>query len=359
MAETERRTAAGLFPRRLSSRDLALLTRQIATLLRSGVPLEEALQTTAAQTAKPWLRRVVSDIRSQVLEGKSFSASLAAYPQHFSGLYRATVSAGEAAGRLDTVLQSLVEHVERQEALRRKVQIALIYPVLLLIVSSLVVLGLVTYVVPEIASVFASTGQRLPALTRLLIATSGFLKSNGGLLAAGLLALLVLARLLLHSGTMRERLHRSLLALPLVAPFLRTRYAGRMTRTLAILLGSGVPLLDSLAIAAGIIESLPVQRSVREAAMRVREGEPLNRALARGGHFPPVTLNLIACGEAGGNLAEMLASAADDLDRETTVYVETFLALFEPLLILTMGGVVLAIVLAILLPIFEMNQLVG
>jgi general secretion pathway protein F len=353
------RGSMDLWQWRLGHHELALFTRQIATLLRAGIPLEEALRSTAAQTTRPRVARLVADLRAQVMEGNSLSTALGAYPQHFSVLYRASIGAAEAAGRLDVVLGDLEGHLERGETLRRKVQIALAYPLLLLTVSTLVVLGLVTYVVPQIATVFVGTGQPLPPLTRGVIAFSSFLREHATLIGATAATLALTVRPLMRSGPIRRWLHGLVLHIPALGQYLRARHAAQLTRTLAMLVNSGVPLLDSLTIAAGTVSNDVVQAGVHDAAARVREGESLHRALGRSGHVPPVTLSLVACGEAAGNLGEMLAAGADDLDRGTTTAVDTFLALFEPLLILVMGGAVLTIVLAILLPIFEMNQLVG
>jgi len=343
----------------VSKRDLLLFTQQLATLLRSGLPLEEALRAIADQAESRALENMVLDIRSQILEGRNLSDAIAGHPSTFDNLYRATVGAGEASGRLDAVLAGLVTHMTRQQGLTRNTQAALVYPVILTVVSILVVIGLLHFVVPEIVIVFQGTGQNLPGLTVGLIAMSDFLQAYWAWLLASTVAVVGGGRLLLVQPVPRASWHRFLMRVPGISRFLRTLQTARLTRTLAILVGSGVPLLDSLRIAGDVLSLDPYRQAVHEATDRVREGEPLSRALERSRRLPPITLSLIASGETSGNLAGMLASAADDQESEIEAGTEMLLSLFEPLLILVMGGAVLLIVLAMLLPIFEMNTLVA
>ena len=350
----------GGFRQRWSAKELQLFTQQLATLLKSGLPLDQALKTIANQAESSALQATVMAIRSQVTEGRSLSEALAGYPQNFDRLYRATVSAGEASGKLDAVLQGLLGHMARRRRMTQKTQAALVYPIILTLVSVLVVFGLLRFVVPEIVVVFEGTGQRLPVLTVGLIALSDFIGQWWHGLLGGLVALAVAVRLLLtrhqHSRTVW---HRALLRTPVLSRFLRTVQTARLTRTLAILVGSGVPLIESLKIAGEVLSLIPYREALEDVTVRVREGESLSHALEVSGRLPPVTLSLIASGETGGNLGEMLANAADDRESEIEATTEVILSLFEPLVILLMGGAVLLIVLAMLLPIFEMNQLVG
>jgi general secretion pathway protein F len=341
-----------------SPRDLQLFTQQLATLLRSGLPLEEALKAIAEQGESRALKRLVLDIRSKVLEGQPLSAALARHPSTFDNLYRATVGAGEASGKLDAVLSGLITHIDRQQRLARKTQAAMVYPIVLTLVSILVVIGLMQFVVPEIVQVFRDTGQALPGLTVALIAASDFLRDYWAWLLAALVATVTGTYLLLSHPGPKAAWHRLLLSLPGIRRFIRTVQTARLTRTLAILVSSGVPLLESLRIAVDVLDSIPYRDALAEVSDRVREGEPLSRALARTQRLPPITVSLIASGETGGNLGDMLASAADDQETEIAARTEMFISLFEPLLILVMGGAVLLVVLAMLLPIFEMNQLV-
>ncbi len=350
----------GGFRRRWSAKELQLFTQQLATLLKSGLPLDQALKTIASQAESSALQATVMAIRSQVTEGRSLSEALAGYPQNFDRLYRATVSAGEASGKLDAVLQGLLGHMARRRRMAQKTQAALVYPIILTLVSVLVVFGLLRFVVPEIVVVFEGTGQNLPVLTVGLIALSDFIGQWWHWLLGGLVVLAVGLRLLLmRHHRSRVVWHRALLRTPMLSRFLRTVQTARLTRTLAILVGSGVPLIESLKIASEVLGLIPYREALEDVTVRVREGESLSHALEVTGRLPPVTLSLIASGETGGNLGEMLANAADDRESEIEATTEVMLSLFEPLVILLMGGAVLLIVLAMLLPIFQMNQLVG
>jgi len=354
----ESRQQASFGGRGISTRDLALVTRQLATLSRSGMPLEEALQAVSQQTDKGRIRRIILGVRSRVLEGQSLSNALANFPNAFPQLYRATVDAGESSGKLDFVLEKLAEYVETREQLRQKIQLAMIYPVLLTLISILVVIGLLTYVVPEIVGVFDNLGQELPILTRWLIAASDFLREYGLLVLGGMVAAWAAATALLRIEAVRFAHQAMQLRLPLISHFVRGSNTARFTRTLAILSGSGVELLESLRIASQVLPNLPMRRAVETTAVRVREGDSLSHALQQTRLFPPITVHLIASGETSGQLPKMLESAADNQQREVQAMAEMLVGVFEPLLILFMGGVVLTIVIAILLPIFEMNQLV-
>lgn len=347
-----------LVGRGISTRDLALFTRQLATLSRSGLPLEESLHAVSQQTEKGRIRRIILGVRAKVLEGQSLASAFAQYPNAFPDLYRATVDAGESSGKLDLVLEKLADYVETREQLRQKIQLALIYPILLTTISILVVIALLTYVVPEIVGVFDNLGQELPLLTVLLIRLSDFLRAYGLYVLGGLIAAWLLWRMLLQAEGFRAAYHRLQLRLPLIARFVRGTNTARFTRTLAILTSSGVELLEALRIASQVLPNLPMRAAVEEAAIKVREGESLHRALDQTKLFPPITVHLIASGESSGQLPKMLESAAENQQREVQSLAEVMVGIFEPVLILFMGLVVLGIVIAILLPIFEMNQLV-
>jgi general secretion pathway protein F len=353
-----RRTQRALVGRGLSSTDLALITRQLATLTRSGLPLEEALRTVGAQTEKARIRRIILAVRSRVMEGHTLATGLGDFPSSFSELYRATVAAGEQSGHLDLVLERLADYTEQRHAMRQRIQLALFYPALLTSMAVIVTVALLVYVVPQVVRVFQDVGQTLPALTRGLIATSDFLRDHGTLLLGALVLAAVGARYLLRVPGMRVAFHRTLLALPVVGRLARGLNTARFARTLSILVASGVQVLEALRIAGQVVSNLPMRRAVEEAALRVREGASLHGSLEKGRLFPPMTLSLIASGEASGRLEEMLDRAATQQEREVETLVAALLGLFEPLLILVMGGIVLTIVLAVLLPIFDLNQLV-
>ncbi len=343
---------------RANTKDLALFTRQLAALSRSGFPLEESLRVVAEQTEKKRIRKLVLGLRGSVLEGKSFSQACEQYPNAFPPLYRATIEAGESSGKLDNILERLADHLEGREQIMRKLQLALIYPVLLTIISVAVVLGLLTFVVPEIVGVFDDLGQELPALTQGLITLSDLLKQYALHLILASLLLWVALKLLLKIDTFCYRYHKFILRIPIIGRFTRGSNTASFTRTLAILSSSGVELLESLRIAGQVTPNRAIKTAVNEAAIRVREGGSLSQSLAKSKLFPPITVHLIASGESSGQLPEMLDSAALNQEREVQSFAEMAVGIFEPVLILVMGGVVLTIVLAILMPIFDMNQLI-
>ncbi len=360
--EVVRREAAGTGParprRRISATDLALITRQLATLVRAGLPLEEAFHSVARQSEKPRIKSMLLAVRSRIMEGHDMATGLADFPHVFPELYRATVGAGEQSGYLDTVLERLADYTEVRQALHQRVQLALLYPVLLTIVAISVTIALLTYVVPQVVQVFANMNQQLPVLTRGLIAVSDFLRAHGLLLLTVGSAVAVGVVWLLRRPGPRRRFHRLQLRLPLLARLVRGFNTARFSRTLSILVAAGVPALEALRIAAQVISNVPMREAVEAAAARVREGASLHGALEASGLFPPMTINLIASGEASGDLEGMLERAAASQEREIETLVSALLGLFEPLLILVMGGLVLMIVVAILLPIFDLNQLV-
>ncbi|WP_455206298.1 type II secretion system inner membrane protein GspF [Kaarinaea lacus] len=356
--QREARSGKRIFKRKISATDLSLITRQWATLVRSGMPVEEALRTVAQQSEKARLKSMVVAVRSRVMEGHSLASALSDFPHIFSELYRATIEAGEQSGHLEVVLERLADYTETRQQISQKMSQALIYPVLLTLVAVAVVIGLLTFVVPKIVQVFESIGQELPALTKALIATSEFLSSNGLYLLFGLLVIIVAFSYMMRVENFRKAFHRFLLGLPLVGRMVRSVNAARFARTLSIVAASGVPILEGLKIASQVISNLPMRDAVLTAANKVREGSAISTALDASKYFPPMTIHLIASGEASGNIENMLERAADSQEREIEALTAGLLGIFEPVLILAMGGVVLVIVLAILLPIFDMNQLV-
>jgi len=348
-----------LFQRGISAAELSLITRQLATLVGSGLPIEEALGAVAQQCERQALKKMMMAVRSRVLEGHELAVALADFPRVFSELFRATVAAGEHSGYLHIVLERLADYTENRQALQKDILQALIYPVFLIAVASLMVIGLLTYVVPQVVQVFADLGQELPPLTRWLIASSDFLRHNGGWLLLLLIVMMIVTRLLLRSESMRLRYHHFLLRLPLLSRLVRGLNAARFSRTLSILIDSGVPLLDALRIAAQVVTNLPMRSAVEQAAQLVSEGTSLHLALENSGYFPPLTVHLVASGEASGKLESMLDRAASSQERDLSAVIQLALGILGPLVILLMGGMVLLIVLAMLLPIFELNQLVS
>lgn len=351
--------SGGSAGRGLSARDLALVTRQLATLVQAALPIEEALRAAAAQSESAKLKAMLLAVRARVMEGHSLAASLGAYPAAFPELYRATVAAGEHAGHLGLVLDQLADYTDQRQQSRQKIQLALLYPVILLVASLAIVGFLLGYVVPDVVRVFVDTGQALPTLTQALIAVSELVKRWGWLAALLLAAGLVGLRLALRDEARRRRWHGLLLRLPLVGRLSRATNTARFASTLAILTRSGVPLVEALAIAAAVIGNLRIRDRVVEAAQKVREGSSLTRALEGTGEFPPMMLHMIASGEKSGELEQMLARTARNQENDLAARIALLVGLFEPFMLIFMGAVVLLIVLAILLPVLSLNQLVG
>ncbi|MFK7893267.1 MAG: type II secretion system inner membrane protein GspF [Granulosicoccus sp.] len=342
----------------IKSVDLALITRQIATLSAAGTPLEEALSAVSKQTEKPRIKSLLLSVRSKVLEGHTLASALSDYPKVFPEIYQATVAAGEQSGHLDAVLERLADYTEERQAANATVKKALIYPSVLIFASILIVGFLLAYVVPQVVQVFDGMNQELPALTQLMLASSAFVREWGLVIAGTVAVAVILFQKAMKNEGFKTRIHGILLRLPLFKRLIRGFNTSQFARTLSILAASGVPVLEALDIGAQVITNRPMRKAVDTAAAQVREGSTLSSALERTGYFPPMLLHLIASGETSGQLDSMLEKAATHQERELNSLMSMFLGLFEPVVILVMGGIVLTIVLGILLPIFEMNQLV-
>ena len=344
--------------RGISPGELALITRQLASLSQSGLPLEEALLAVSQQNDQPRTKSILLGVRSKVMEGHTLADGLGEFPQAFPELYRATIAAGESSGHLDVVLERLADYTEARQELRQRVTNAMIYPAALIVMAVSIIGFMLATVVPEIVSVFENTAAELPGLTRAMIASSDFLREQWLLLIIGIcLAGYGLWWLLQQEGP-RRRYHRLLLSTPITGSLTRGINTARFTRTFSILAGSGVPILEAMKISAEVIENLPMRDAVNDAAIRVREGASISKSLAESRLFPPMMIHLVSSGEAGGRLEEMLSRAASGQEREVDGLIATLLGILQPLLIILMGGIVLMIVLAILLPIFEINNLI-
>ena len=342
----------------VSAADVALATRQLATLARAGLPLEEALLAVSEQTDRPRVQRVMLGVRAKVMEGHTLAAGLAEFPRVFPEIYRATVSAGEQSGHLDEVLERLADYTEGRDQLRQRIVGALLYPIVLSIMCLGIVSGLLVYVVPKVVEVFETGKGSLPLMTRLLIGLSDFLRDWGPwLLGALIVGGMVLVRVLRRPEA-RLRFDRLMLRLPLAGRLLRGFNTARFTRTFSILTGSAVPVLDALRIAGQVVSSMPMREAVEAAAERVREGAPIGRSLAERRLFPPMTIHLISSGESSGRLEEMLERAATSQERELDGLLAALVGLLGPLMIVMMGVFVMGIVFAMLMPIFEMNTLI-
>jgi general secretion pathway protein F len=343
----------------LSSTELTQLTRSLASLLEAGLTIEQAFNALIEQAENERTRQVLAALRGEVLAGNTVAKALAAFPDVFAELYRTLVAAGESSGQLPRVLSKLSDYLEERQQLRAKLSLALIYPAIVTCVAIAVVGSLLIYVLPQVVQVFQHSHQQLPILTRALIAFSGFLQATWGLWLAVLVAAAFGTRFALKRPVARAALHRFVWRKPAIGRILRHLDAARLAATLSILVGSRVPILQALDAGTGVMTLEPMRDALSTAARGVREGMPLARALSATQAFPPVMVHLIASGETSGRLDEALERAARQQQNDIATRLAAFTALFEPAMILLMGGVVLTIVLAILLPIFQLNQLVG
>lgn len=346
------------FGERLTQVELALFTRQLASLLEAGLPLEQAFTALLEQAERPYVRDLIASIRSEVMGGASFSDALARYPRDFAEIFRALVASGEQIGHLARVLTRLADYIERRNALVQKVKLAFTYPAIVTVVAFSIVIFLLTYVVPQIVSVFTNTKQKLPLLTMIMLGVSNFVRAYGIYVFIAMVGAFIAWRNALKNPALKRRWHAWLLTAPIYGKFERSLNTARFASTLAITTGSGVPILRALDTSRDTLSNVAMKELVEQASASVREGVSLARALSAQKHFPPMLIHMIRAGEITGELPAMLERAANsqqqDLERRTL----TIAGLLEPVLILAMGVVVLLIVLAVLMPIIEINQLV-
>jgi len=355
-AAREREAGALGFRRGLPADEIALIIRQLATLVRAAIPLEQALKAVADQTESERARHVVLGVRTHILEGHTLADGLGQFPHVFPEIDRATVAAGEQAGHLDVVLERLADYAEARQTRGAALATALYYPAFLVVTAIAVVMFLMTYVIPKIVVVFENCHNQLPLVTRALVATSGFMAAWWWLLLTAVIATVFLVRSALQRPEVRRAWHLRVLGLPVIGRVVRAANAEQFTRTLAILSASSVPVLEALRISAATMSNLPMREAVLAAAGRIREGAPIARSLAASGLFPPLTIQLIASGEASGTLDDMLGRAADHLEREVDNTVRRAQALLGPVVLLFMALIVVTIMASVLIPILQMNQ---
>jgi general secretion pathway protein F len=346
------------FGERLSQVELALFTRQLASLLEAGLPLEQAFTALLEQAERAYVRDLIASIRSEVMGGASFSSALARHPRDFAEIYRALVGSGEQIGQLARVLARLADYIERRNALVQRVRLAFTYPAIVTVVAFAIVIFLLTYVVPQIVSVFANTKQKLPLLTMMMLAVSNFTRAYGIYVALIVIAAWFSWRRALQNPALKRRWHAWLLDAPVYGRFERSLNTARFASTLAITTGSGVPILRALDTSRDTLSNVAMKGLVEDATASVREGASLARALSVQKYFPPMLVHMIRAGEITGELPAMLERAADSQQADLERRALTIAGLLEPVLILAMGLVVLLIVLAVLMPIIEINQLV-
>lgn len=347
-----------VFGSRLSVSERALVTRQLATLIAAGLSVEESLLAVSKQTESPRTQLMLVTVRAKVMEGYSFARSLQEYPKAFPELYRATVEAGESAGHLEQVLNQLADFSEAQYESGLRIQQAMIYPVILLILTVAILGGLLGYVVPDIVEVFADTGQALPALTQMIIGASDFVMSYGIFVVVLVILAVMGFKRMLGVTAFRLKFDQKMLHLPVFAKMARGRNTAQFASTLSILSSSGVPLVEAMQISSGVVSNTWLRFQVKEATVKVREGSSLQSALEQSGYFPPMMLYMIASGESSGELDQMLSRVAKHMQQDVEVLLATLVSLIGPLMLVLMGGAVFTIVMAILLPIINLNQLV-
>ena len=349
---------ANFFGPSLSTSERALVTRQLATLIAAGLPVEEALLAVSRQNGKTTVQSMMLTVRAKVMEGFSLANSLAEYPKAFPSLHRATVAAGESAGHLDLVLNRLADFTESQQESIARIKQAMVYPIILFVLTIAILAGLLGYVVPDIVQVFADSDQELPWLTTAVISTSEFVVDYGLVLMLAVVFLGLGIRRLLMIPAIKLDWHRHLLSIPIIGKLSRGTNTAQFASTLSILSSSGVPLVEAMRIAGEVLSNSWLRNLVSVATIKVSEGISLSSALEKSGHFPPMMLHMIASGESSGELDEMLSRVAKHQQQDADLLMSVLLSLFGPMMLIIMGGAVFTIVMAILLPIINLNQLV-
>lgn len=361
--QTKTKSAIGgkqfsLFAPKLSVREISLITRQLATMIQAALPIEQALGAVADQSSIPKIKSVMTAIRSRVMEGYTLADSLSEYPSIFSELFRSTVAAGEKSGNLTAVLEQLADYTESSQQSRQKIQLALMYPLILTISSFAIVSFLLGYVVPDVVKVFVDSDQDLPTMTKIIIGLSDFIKASWFYVFILLIAASIGFKYGLQKPKFKMAWHNILLKTPLIGGLFRSMDIVRYTNTLSILVHSGVPLVDALKIASSVVSNTALKGRLSSTAQSVSEGSSLKNAMEDTRVFPPMLLHMVGSGEVSGELDKMLERCANNQDQELKGFVAMLVGLFEPVILLFMGGIVLMIVLAIMLPILNMNELV-
>ncbi len=359
--KVESKEAPSLFSKgrggKLNTRELCMVTRQLASLVKSGLPLDEALHACAKQSQKTKVKRVILQVRTKVLEGLSLAQAMADNPAAFDDMYRALVRAGEGSGYLSQVLERLAEYTQSSQVLKQRIKMAMIYPIVMLIVSLGVIIGMMVFVVPELTGIFAQNKTELPALTKGLIACSNFFVNYGLYLLVVIVAAVIGFKQYLRSEKNKRKWDEIKLKLPVLGELIQQINSARFAATLSLLSASGVPLLQSLGIASQVMTNKILQEACEQVSNTVREGVSLSRALEQAKYFPPLLIQLVASGETNGTLPQQLDNASRDQERDLEMMLGVAMSLLEPATIVFMGSVVGLIVMAVLTPIFEMTKM--
>ena len=342
---------------KIGSKELAMLTRQLATMINAAAPVEEALSMTAEQVENPAVSKKLMAVRARVMEGRRFSEALALYPNDFNQFYRSLIAAGEVSGALGQVLERLADHLEKSQQLRNKILTATLYPAMLALVAVVVVIILMTFIVPKVAGQFESMGQTLPLLTRTMIFLSDMMRDYGLFILIALALAIFLFLRQFRQEKFRRRFDGWVLRLPLIGKLIRGLYAARLARTLSTLIASGSPVMEGLRSAGQTMQNLVMRDAVEKMVTQISEGSSLSRALKNSGVFPGIVVYMAGAGEKSGQLPEMLEKSADYLESDFETFIATALSLLEPGIVIVMGAVVALIVLSILLPILQLNTM--
>jgi general secretion pathway protein F len=344
---------------KIKTNDLSIMTRQLATLLESGMTVEETLSAIIKQSEGRKMKTVISDIRSLVTEGYSLSDAIALYPNSFPEIYRASISAGEQSGTLDRVLDRLADYLENSHAMQQKVTQAIVYPIFLFVVCSLILVLLIVLVVPKVVAVYEDTGQDLPLLTTSVISISNFLVNYGLFVMLGVGVVMLAIRYIFQQKAPLYWLHSLYLKTPSLRKMVQNIDSARMSRTLSIMVGSGVPILSSMRASQGVMTNKVLQHDLSQATEEVAQGVSIGRSLDRNGNFPPLLVHMVTSGENSGRLDHMLDKAATATENEMQTRISMMVSLLGPAMILIMGGLVFTIVMAILMPVFNLQQMIN
>lgn len=344
---------------KISTNELSIMTRQMATLLESGMTVEETLSAVIKQSEGHKVKTVISDIRSMVTEGYSLSDAIALYPNSFPEIYRASIAAGEQSGTLDNVLDRLADYLEDSHAMQQKITQAIVYPIFLFFVCAAILVVLIVVVVPKIVGVYEDTKQELPTLTKVVIKISDFMVNYGVMVGIGLVVLVVLIRALFKQDKPKLWLHRTYLNIVGLRKMVQNIDSARMSRTLSIMVGSGVPILSSMRASQAVMTNRVLQQDLQQATEEVSQGVSIGRALDRSGHFPPLLVHMVSSGENSGRLGHMLEKAATATENEMQTRISMMVSLLGPMMILIMGSMVMTIILAILMPMMKLQEMVN